>query len=85
MTGPRRRSWPRPQRPRSKRVATRGTCPTGKSRFATEADARRALTAAEADPASRREETRHYSCDQCAGWHLTSWPQWTPPPSEGTP
>jgi hypothetical protein len=69
-----RRTWPRRRR---NWVTTKGTCPTRKARFAAEVDTRIALADAASSVSSRREETRHYRCTECGGWHLTSWPQWT--------
>lgn len=56
-------------------------CPTGKHRFGTEHAARIALVEAvlKANRGnSKRKECRHYSCDRCRGWHLTSRPALRP-------
>jgi hypothetical protein len=52
-------------------------CPTGKHRFATEHLAQVALVEAvmKANRGNqKRRECRHYHCDRCRGWHLTSRP-----------
>lgn len=54
-----------------------GTCPTGKVRYETEADARAALArvkeARAERPDGRAPERDYYPCERgCGGWHLTS-------------
>lgn len=58
--------------------STKGRCPTGKDRFATEHDAGLALVnckiARVLHHKHKRKEQRYYCCSQCRGWHLTSKP-----------
>ena len=53
-------------------MRTVGVCATGKRRFASEVAARLALAETRNSRSGRRDETRHYSCAVCRGWHLTS-------------
>lgn len=49
------------------------TCPTGKRPYPSKAAARTALAAARRRRSPHhRSETRHYRCDACNNWHLTS-------------
>lgn len=71
--------------PMEKMVMPSGTCPSGKLRFATEADAKEALRQAQLRRASLRSgqvEQRYYGgpddpCGRgCGGFHLTSRQEW---------
>lgn len=50
----------------------KGTCITGKVRFSTRAAAMDVLERSSATDSLRYTVERVYTCDRCAGWHLTS-------------
>ena len=63
------------RRPLQRRTPLRAACPTGKKRYDTETAADWALAHAidvHTLEGRAKVERRAYSCDRCAGWHLTS-------------
>jgi hypothetical protein len=77
-----------------RRSSRRTVCSvSGKRRFRDHREAMKALhradwtrkTAAEDGVPCRRRERRSYQCEQCKGWHLTSWVDALTPPRAWQP